>query len=100
MRGIRGIGLCRRDKGLTSAALHTSFSVLQRAIPSSTAPASSSTYFSKDSVSMSLIIWSRFSAPTDWRMRLINAVCRFREESSAFAGAVTDAHHRHSPSMV
>ena len=33
-------------------------------------------------------------------MRLIKAVCRFKEESRAFAGAVPDAHHRHSLSMA
>jgi hypothetical protein len=67
----------------TSAALHTSFSNLHRTIPSGTAPAISSMYFSSERVSMSLRIWSRLSSPIDWRMRLIKAVWRLREESSA-----------------
>lgn len=67
---------------LTATAPQISFSVLQRASPSITAPANSSTYFSNERVSMSFIICSRLSAAKDRRMRVIKAVCRFREESS------------------
>lgn len=71
----------------TSTALQTSFSVLQRAIPSTTAPAISSTYFSRDKDSISFMIWSWFSVPRDCRNRLMRAVCRFRDESNALAGS-------------
>ena len=42
--------------GLTSTALHTSFSVLHRKMPSAAAPTISSTYFSRDRESISLRI--------------------------------------------
>jgi hypothetical protein len=71
--------------GCTSVALQTSFSVLQRAIPSGIAAAISSMYFSSASWSMSFRIRSRFSAPMVSLMRLMNAVCRLSDESRAFA---------------
>lgn len=49
----------------TSTALHTSLSDLHRAIPSSTALASSSIYFSSDNDDMSFMICSWFSVPKD-----------------------------------
>lgn len=53
LRGrLRGSG----DLGLTSTALHTSFSVLHRKMPSAAAPTISSTYFSRDRESISLRI--------------------------------------------
>jgi len=57
-----------------STALQTSLSVLQRAIPSTTAETISSMYFSKERVSISLRIWSWLSIAKDWRIRLIKAV--------------------------
>ena len=66
----------------TSTALQISFSVLHLPTPSTAAPAISSMYFSKLNESMSLRICSRFSAPIDWRIRLIKAVCLFNDESS------------------
>lgn len=71
----------------TSTALQTSFSVLHLDMPSTTAPTISSTYFSSESELISLRIWSWFSKPTDWRIRLMRAVCRFKDESSAFVGS-------------
>lgn len=72
---------------LTSTAPHTSFSVLHLPIPSIVAPAISSMYFSRERVSMSLRIWSRFSEANDCLMRFMSAVWRFKDESS-FASSV------------
>lgn len=67
---------------LTSTAPQMSFSVLHRERPSVIAPAISSMYFSRVSVSISFKIWSLFSIARDCRILLTKAVCRLREESS------------------
>ena len=77
-------GDSREHRVHTSTAFQMSFSVLHFKIPSATAPTISSTYFSRERDSMSFRIESRFSRPTDWRMRLIRAVCLLSEESRVF----------------
>ncbi len=67
---------------LTSTALQTSLSDLHRAKPSKVALAISSMYFSRLSAEMSLRSWSRLSDAMESFMRLIRAVCRFKDESS------------------
>lgn len=83
------------ESKVTSVALHTSFSVLQRPTPSIMALAISSMYFSSERDSISLRIESLFSLPIDRRIRLMSVVCLFKDESRFLGTSIKRKKHLH-----